>query len=50
MKSMITISINKELLKILDNGIKTYKYANRSHGFEYLISREIVKNKERIKI
>jgi len=46
MKSVITISIDKDLLKIIDNGIKDYKFANRSHGFEYLISREILKKKE----
>ena len=47
MKLVITISIKKDLLNSIDKGIKDYKYANRSHGFEYLISREMVKNKER---
>jgi metal-responsive CopG/Arc/MetJ family transcriptional regulator len=46
MKSVITISIDKDLLKRIDEGIKDYKFANRSHGFEYLISREILKKKE----
>jgi metal-responsive CopG/Arc/MetJ family transcriptional regulator len=43
MKERITITIDKNLLKKLDRGIKEYKYASRSHGFEYLISREISK-------
>jgi len=43
MKERITITIDKKLLKLLDRGIKEYKYASRSHGFEYLISREISK-------
>ena len=46
MKSVITISIEKKLLSKLDNGISNYKFANRSHGFEYLISREILKKNE----
>lgn len=43
MKERITITIEKNLLNKLDRGIKDYKYASRSHGFEYLISREISK-------
>jgi len=43
MKERITITIDKKLLKKLDHGVKDYKYASRSHGFEYLISREISK-------
>tara|TARA_B100000902_G_scaffold289590_1_gene275844 strand:+ start:73 stop:222 length:150 start_codon:yes stop_codon:yes gene_type:complete len=49
MKSVITISINQKLLSKLDNEIKSYKYANRSHGFEYLVAKEIIKTKENIK-
>jgi metal-responsive CopG/Arc/MetJ family transcriptional regulator len=43
MKERITVTIDKLLLKQLDKGIKQYKYASRSHGFEYLISREMSK-------
>ena len=46
MKSVITISIEKKLLLKLDKRISNYKFANRSHGFEYLISREILKKNE----
>ena len=37
MKERITITIDKELLKWLDNRIEDKTFANRSHGFEYLI-------------
>ena len=43
MKERITITIDKNLLKNLDRGIKEYKYASRSHSIEYLISREMSK-------
>jgi len=43
MKERITVTIDKTLLKKLDQGIKEYRYASRSHGFEYLISREMSK-------
>lgn len=43
MKERITVTIDKILLKKLDKNIRKYKYASRSHGFEYLISREMSK-------
>jgi len=38
-KERITITIEKELLNWLDKNIKNKIFANRSHGFEYLIKR-----------
>ena len=37
MKERITITIDKELLEWLDKHIKKKVFANRSHGFEFLI-------------
>jgi metal-responsive CopG/Arc/MetJ family transcriptional regulator len=39
MKERITVTIDKELLKWLDLKTKEKIFANRSHGFEYLIKR-----------
>ena len=39
MKERITITLDKELLKWLDSKIDQKIFANRSHGFEYLIMR-----------
>ena len=38
-KERITITIEKELLDWLDKKIQKKIFANRSHGFEYLIKR-----------
>ena len=38
-KERITITINKELLSWLDKRIQEKIFANRSHGFEYLIKK-----------
>ena len=38
-KERITITIDKELLNWIDRKIKEKIFANRSHGFEYLIKR-----------
>ena len=38
-KERITITIEKELLSWLDKKIQEKIFANRSHGFEYLIKR-----------
>jgi len=40
-KERITVSIDKKLLKWLDEQIKLRKFANRSHGLEFLIKRAI---------
>jgi len=45
MKERITISIDDKLLKWLDAEVKSRRFANRSHGFEYLISRGLEKKK-----
>ena len=40
MKERITITIDKELLKWLDDKIASRQFANRSHGFEFLIKQK----------
>ncbi len=40
MKERITITIDKELLSWLDKKITDKTFANRSHGFEFLIQRK----------
>jgi len=47
MKERITVSIERRLLKKVDLSIEKYLFANRSHGFEYLISEEKRKSKSR---
>ena len=37
MKERITITIDKDLLKWLDRNVEDKVFANRSHGFEFLI-------------
>ena len=39
MKERITVTIDKELLKWIDKRVDEKIFANRSHGFEYLIKR-----------
>ena len=46
MKERITITIDKELLDWLDKKIKDRIFANRSHGFEYLIKRKMEDEKK----
>ena len=41
MKERITITIDKELLNWLDERIKEKVFANRSHGFEFLIKNKM---------
>ncbi|MFH1053170.1 MAG: ribbon-helix-helix domain-containing protein [Candidatus Woesearchaeota archaeon] len=41
MKERITVTIDKELLNWLDKRISEKVFANRSHGFEFLIKRKI---------
>ncbi|MBW2981480.1 ribbon-helix-helix domain-containing protein [Candidatus Woesearchaeota archaeon] len=38
-KERITITIDKELLNWIDKNIKEKIFANRSHGFEFLIKK-----------
>jgi metal-responsive CopG/Arc/MetJ family transcriptional regulator len=45
-KERITISIDKELLVWLDKKVQERVFANRSHGFEFLISRKMAEKKE----
>ena len=41
MKERITITIDKELLEWLDKNIDKKIFANRSHGFEFLIEKNM---------
>ncbi len=41
MKERITITIDKDLLDWLDSKVSDRTFANRSHGFEYVIQRRI---------
>lgn len=43
LKQRITITIDKKLLKWMDKQIEEKIFANRSHGIEYLIKREMEK-------
>ncbi|MFH1316517.1 MAG: ribbon-helix-helix domain-containing protein [Candidatus Woesearchaeota archaeon] len=45
MKERITVTIDNDLLNWLDKRISDKVFANRSHGFEYLIKRRM-ENKE----
>jgi metal-responsive CopG/Arc/MetJ family transcriptional regulator len=40
-KERITITIETELLNWLDKKVDDKTFANRSHGFEYLIKRKM---------
>ena len=44
-KERITITINNNLLTWIDNQTENGRFANRSHGIEYLIKREIERSK-----
>lgn len=48
MKERITITIDKELLNWLDAKVSAKIFANRSHGFEYLIKKKIDLERERL--
>jgi metal-responsive CopG/Arc/MetJ family transcriptional regulator len=41
MKERITVTLDRELLNWLDKKIDNRYFANRSHGFEFLIQRRI---------
>jgi len=40
MKERITVTIDKKLLKEIDDGVDSYRFANRSHAFEFIIAKE----------
>ena len=42
MKERITVTIDKELLEWIDKRIKDKTFANRSHGFEFLIKKKMI--------
>ena len=46
MKERITITIDDDLLAWLDKKIEDKTFANRSHGFEYLIKKRVDYEKE----
>ena len=46
MKERITITLDKELLDWLDKKIEERVFANRSHGFEFLINNKILQEKK----
>ena len=46
MKERITVTLDKELLSWLDRQIAAKVFANRSHGFEYLIYHGLDQPKE----
>lgn len=46
MKERITITIDKKLLKLLDEKIRAKIFANRSHGIEFLVFKELNKKEE----
>ena len=46
MKERITVTLDKELLKWLDEKVKDKTFANRSHGFEYLMKRKMEEGKK----
>ncbi len=43
MKERITVTIDKDLLDWIDARIKDKTFANRSHGFEFLIKKKMLK-------
>ena len=45
-KERITITLDSELLTWLDNRIKDKTFANRSHGFEFLLANMMKKDGE----
>jgi len=41
MKERITITLDKKILEWLDEKVSAKLFANRSHGFEFIIKRKI---------
>ena len=48
-KERITITIENDLLDWLDKKVEDKIFANRSHGFEFMIKRKIDEENERDK-
>ncbi|MBT3406924.1 hypothetical protein HN419_07250 [Candidatus Woesearchaeota archaeon] len=48
-KEKISISVEKELLDLLDSEISEYRFANRSHAVEYCIAKVLkgMKNEQK---
>lgn len=46
MKEKISISVEKELLALIDREIEKYKFANRSHAVEYCVSKVLGRDKD----
>lgn len=46
MKKRITVTLDKELLNWLDKKVEERIFANRSHGFEFLIKQKMDEEKE----
>jgi len=46
-KERITITIDGKLLKWLDSKVDDVVFANRSHGFEFLIKQEVNREKKK---
>ena len=41
LKNRITITVEKDLLEWLDSNVERRIFANRSHGFEFLIKKKM---------
>ncbi len=41
LKERITVTIDKDLLKWVDEGVKEKVFANRSHALEFLIKKKM---------
>ena len=46
MKERITITLDKEILDWLDTKVASRVFANRSHGFEFLIKEMMIQENE----
>ena len=49
MKERITVTIDKDLLDWIDERINDKTFANRSHGFEFLIKKKMLKESQEAK-
>lgn len=47
-KTQVTISLDSRFLEWLDEGIKSLKFATRSHGIEYCINQTMKEEEKRI--
>jgi metal-responsive CopG/Arc/MetJ family transcriptional regulator len=47
MKERITVTIDKDLLDWIDKRIKDKTFANRSHGFEFLIKKKMLQEEKK---